>query len=154
MPITTCERCGRDLERLSNPIARLGWTRYWWRGAISLVTGPLWLCGACGAIYSTDGVLLGAGAIATDAEQKLDAYRRDMAHVRDAFAGVVIAAEVVVAWLVFGPHAGSALQLLVAAGAGAGALVPFWYFARKARLAKRDLKELKSLRRGSTLPAD
>lgn len=112
------------------------------------------MCGHCGAIHATDGSLVASGAIATDAERRLDAYRRDMARLRDAFAGVVLVAEVVVAWLVFGPEGASAVQLAVAAAMGGGAVAPFLYFARRARLARKDLKRLQRLRRGTVLPAD
>jgi hypothetical protein len=144
---TTCARCGHGLEPLRNPVERLRWTRFWWKGFVSLFTGQLSLCPHCGTIYSGDGELVASGAVETEAEQRLRAYRRDMAHLRDAFAGIVIAAELVVIWVIAGPDAFSLAKIAAAGSVGIGAFFPYAYFARKAHLAKRDLKQLAEARR-------
>ncbi|NIN12431.1 MAG: hypothetical protein GTO05_07155 [Gemmatimonadales bacterium] len=131
---------------------RLRWTRYWWRGVTSLFTGQLRICPQCGAMYSGEGELLAAGAIETDAERRLSVYRKDMAYLRDAFGAVFIAAEFVVIWLIAGTESMELAKVVAAASVGAGSLVPFFYFGRKARLAKRDLKQLRGARqRGQIL---
>lgn len=149
----TCSRCGQHLQRLMRPLSRLRWSRYWWKGFKSLFTGPLWICNYCGAMYANDGSLLAAGAVATDAERRLDTYRRDMATLRDAFAGIIIAAELVAVWLIGGAESVAVSQLVATVTVGAAAVVPFAYFARKAHVAKRDLKQLRAARRGSSLAA-
>jgi hypothetical protein len=132
---------------LRKPLSRLRWTRYWLKGLQSLFTGPLLMCRQCGAIHDQQGDLLAAGALATGVERRIDVYRRDMAYLRDAFGGVIIAAELVVVWMVAGPESFEAAQLLGAAGVGVGAAVPFAYFWRRARLAKRELRRLAEARR-------
>jgi hypothetical protein len=120
-------------------------------GAKSLLTGPLKMCGQCGAIYSEDGSLVAAGAIETDAERKLDTYRKDMAYLRDAFGGVVVAAEAVALWLAFGTAAPELAKVIFSASLGGAMLFPFSYFARKARLARKDLKRLRQARRSGQI---
>jgi hypothetical protein len=146
-----CERCGHDLEILRKPVRRLRWSRYWWQGVRSLFTGQLRVCNQCGAIYSNEGELVAAGAIETDTEQTLDVYRKDMAYLRDSFGGVIIAAELVALWLALGPEGASLAKVIIAGSVGAGALVPFLYFGRRARLAKRDLKQLGRARRSGQI---
>ena len=104
------------------------------------------MCPQCGAMYSTKGELLAAGAIETDAEHRLNIYRRDMAYLRDSFAGIFVAAELAVIWLVAGADSLELTKAVAAGSVGAVSLVPFFYFHRKARLAKRDLKLLRSAR--------
>lgn len=151
--VEQCERCGQTLELLRQPVTRLRWTRYWWEGIKSFLTGPLSICRRCGAIYSSDGVLLAAGAVATETERQLNVYRKDMAHLRDAFAAVVIAAEIVVLWLVLGPEPVELAKVVLGGGVGLASLLPFWYFGRRASLARRDLKALREARRGGAIPA-
>jgi hypothetical protein len=146
-----CDRCGHGLELLRKPVRRLRWTRYWGLGWRSLFTGPLSVCPQCGAMYSTDGSLLAAGAIETDAERRLNVYRRDMAYLRDSFGGVFVAAGVAVAWLVGGAESLELAKVVVAGGAGGLSLVPFFYFGRKARLAKKDLRQLRQARQAGSI---
>jgi hypothetical protein len=148
MPDTErCSRCGHPLEILSKPVRRLRWSRYWWDGMKSLLTGPMKQCGQCGAIYSNEGQLVAAGAIETEAEQRLNLYRKDMAFLRDSFAGISVAAGVAVWWLLSGGESLELARAIVAGSVGGAALVPFFYFGRKARLARRDLKQLRQARR-------
>lgn len=148
-----CDRCGHALEILRKPVRRLRWTRYWGLGWRSLFTGPLNVCPQCGAMYATDGTLLAAGAIETDAERRLNVYRRDMAYLRDSFGGVFVAAGVAVAWLVAGAESFELAKVVAAGAAGGLSLVPCFYFDRKARVAKKDLKQLRRARQsGSILP--
>ncbi len=148
----TCERCGTTLETLHHPVRRLRWTRYWWRGWVSLFTGPMYTCPQCGAMHSSQGQLIAAGAVQTAAEQQLDQYRRDMAYVRDSFAGVIIAAELVAVWLLAGPVSATVTQIVASAAVGVAAIVPYAYFSRKAHRARRDLKKLRQARRAAALP--
>jgi hypothetical protein len=97
--------------------------------------------------------LLAAGAIETEAERQLNVYRRDMAALRDSFAGVVIAAEVVIVYLVAGAEGVALGKVLLAGGVGTGALTSYLYFGRKARLAKRDLKRMRRARRSGEIPS-
>jgi hypothetical protein len=90
---------------------------------------------------------LAAGAVATEVEQKLDRYRKDMAYLRDSFGGVVIAAEIVAIWLLAGPGPASLAQVVLSIGVGAGSFFPYLYFGRKSRIAKQDLKRLRAERR-------
>jgi hypothetical protein len=121
-------------------------------GVKSLFTGQLWVCHQCGAIYSNDGELLAAGAIETDAEHTIDVYRKDMAHLRNAFGGVVVAAEALAAWLAFGPEGFVLSRVVLTASLGAVAFVPFLYFGNKAGIAKRDLKRLRKARQSGQIP--
>ncbi len=148
-----CERCGADLDYLRHPVRRLSWTRYWWQGIRSYFTGQLRICTRCGAMYTGAGELLAAGAVETDAERRLNTYRKDMAALRDGFAAVVIAAELAVVWLAGGTEVFELSKVLLAGGVGLGALGPFAFFARKAQLAKRDLKRLRTARRSGAIPA-
>ena len=118
---------------------------------MSLFTGPLRTCSQCGAIYANDGSLLAEGAVATEVEQKLDLYRKDMAYLRDSFGGVVIAAELVAVWMIAGPGAMLGPEVAISVSVGVGALFPYMYFGRKARLAKKDLKQLTAARRSGTI---
>lgn len=147
-----CARCGHPLELLRKPVRELRWSRHWLVGVQSLFTGPLRACVQCGAMYSNEGQLVAAGAIQTETERRLDVYRKDMAYLRDAFGGVVIAAEAVALWLAFGTGAVDIAKVVLAAGFGGAMFVPFGYFARKARLARRDLKRLREARRSGELP--
>jgi hypothetical protein len=150
-----CSRCGHTLDLVRKPLRELRWSRYWVEGAKSLFTGPLKRCGQCGAIYSAEGELVAAGAIETDAERKLDTYRKDMAYLRDAFGGVVVAAEAVALWLAFGTAAPEMVKVIVSASLGGAMLVPFTFFARKTRLARMDLRRLRQARRsGQILKGD
>ena len=146
-----CARCGHELAVMRKPLRELRWTRYWWKGARSLFTGPLKMCGQCGAMYSAEGEFVAAGAIETDAERRLDVYRKDMAYLRDAFGGVVVAAELVALWLAFGTGSPELAKVIISASVGGAMLVPFTFFARKARLAKRDLKQLREARRSGQI---
>jgi hypothetical protein len=146
-----CDRCGHTLDLLRKPLRQLRWSRHWLHGARSLFTGPLKVCNQCGAIYTTEGELLAAGAIETVAERRLDLYRKDMAYLRDAFGGVVIAAECVALWMALGTASAEVAQVIVAASFGGAMFLPFSYFARKARLARRDLKMLRQARRSGEI---
>jgi hypothetical protein len=146
-----CDRCGHQLDLLRKPLRQLRWSRHWMQGVRSLFTGPLKVCMQCGAIYTTEGELLAAGAIETATERRLDVYRKDMAYLRDAFGGVVIAAELVALWMAFGTASADMVQVIVAASFGGGMFLPFSYFARKARLARRDLKKLREARRSGEI---
>ena len=147
-----CDRCGHALEVLAKPVRRLRWTRYWWRGVKSLFTGQMKRCPQCGAMYSSEGELLAAGAIETDTEHRLNIYRKDMAYLRDSFAGIFVAAELAVIWLVAGAESVELTKAVVAGSLGAASLAPFFYFHRKARLAKRDLKRLRNARQQGRIP--
>ena len=147
-----CTRCDHQLEILRHPVRRLRWTRYWWKGVVSLLTGPLRVCPQCGAMYSGDGDLLAAGAVMTDVERDLDQYRKDMAYLRDSFGGVIIASELVVVWLVAGPVSFHLAQVILAGAVGAASFIPCAYFASKARRARRDLKQLTKARRSGYIP--
>jgi hypothetical protein len=151
--IERCERCGSELEVLRNPVRRLRWTRYWWKGFTSFFTGQFRICPRCGAMYSGDGQLLAAGAVETDTERRLNTYRKDMAYLRDGFAGVVIAAELAVVWLIAGAETMELAKVILAGGVGVTALGPFAFFAHKTRLAKRDLKRLRQARQSGAIPA-
>jgi len=142
-----CTRCGHELQILTRPVRELRWSRHWMAGVRSLFTGPLHVCVQCGAMYSSEGNLVAAGAIQTEAERRLDVYRKDMAYLRDAFGGVVVAAELVAIWLGFGTAAPDVAKAIMAAALGGAMFFPFGYFHRKARLARRDLKELRRARR-------
>ena len=71
--------------------------------------------------------------------------------LRDAFGGVVIAAECVALWMALGTASAEAAQVIVAASFGGAMFLPFTYFARKARLARRDLKKLRQARRSGEI---
>lgn len=148
-----CERCGHDLETVRRPLRRLRWTRYWWEGLKSLFTGPLAICGRCGAMYASDGTLLAAGAVETETEYRLSVYRRDMAYIRDAFGAVTVASAIVVAWLIVGPESVALTKVVLGVAVGAAALAPFTYFARRAHLAGKQLKAMREARRRGTLPS-
>lgn len=151
--IERCVRCDSQLEVLRKPIQRLRWTKYWWKGFASFFTGQLRICPRCGAMYSGDGELLAAGAVETDAERRLNTYRKDMAYVRDGFGAVVVAAELAMIWLIGGAETFELTKVVLSGGVGVVALGPFVYFARKTHLARRDLKRLKRARIGGAIPA-
>jgi len=102
-------------------------------------------------MYANDGTLLAEGAVATEVEQKLDQYRKDMAYLRDSFGGVVIAAELVAVWLIVGAGPAIGAQVAISVAVGVGALFPYMFFGRKARLAKKDLRELTAARRSGAI---
>ena len=141
-----CQRCGTALEVLKHPLRRLRGSGYWREGLKSLFALPLRVCPRCGAIYRYEGQLLAVGAVETAEELRLQNYREDMAHLRDSFAAVAVAAELAVIWMSAGTAAFPVLAPAVAIGVGGGALLPFVYFARKAREARRDVKRLRAAR--------
>ena len=145
--------CGHALEILRRPIRQLRWTRHWGKGAASLFDRPLRICSQCGAMYSPEGELLAAGAVQTDVERKLDVYRRDMAHLRDSFGGVTVAAGLAAIWLVAGAESASVLGAIIAGSIGAAALVPFGFFGAKARRTRKELRQLKETRRNRYVPS-
>jgi hypothetical protein len=141
-----CQTCGEPLEILRHPLRRLRWTRYWWEGLLSLVSQPLRFCAACGSIYRNDGHLLATGAAETAVEVKAGGFRDDMINIRDGFGTIVIASEIAVIWTLAGPGAYSPAVSVLAGVVGGAALVPFSYFALRARKAKKELKRLKVAR--------
>lgn len=147
-----CERCGSPLELLKHPLRRLRGSGYWREGLRSLFALPLRVCPRCGAIYRYEGQLLAAGAAETSDELRVKSYREDMAHLRDSFAAVAVAAELAVIWMSAGTAAFPILAPMVAIGVGGGALLPFAYFARKAREARREMKRLRAARMKGELP--
>jgi hypothetical protein len=104
------------------------------------------VCPGCGAIYTWEGQLLAAGVAETAEELRLAAYRSDMARLRDAFGGVVIAAELAVIWMSAGTATFPVFAPILAIGAGGAALLPFAYFGHRAREARKDLKRLREAR--------
>lgn len=147
-----CERCGHELVALLRPMRRLRWSRYWLTGFKSLFTGSMRICHQCGAMYSNDGTLVAAGAIATDAERSLDVYRKDMAHLRNAFLGIMIAAGGLASWLAFGPETFELGRVMLIGALGGGAAIPTGYFARKSHVAGRELRSLRRARRAGQIP--
>ncbi len=149
----SCQMCGQGLEVLRHPVRRLRWTRHWGKGVASLFSRPLRVCGNCGAMYSGEGELLAAGAVQTEVEQRLDIYRRDMAHLRDSFGGVIVAAELAAVWLMVGAQTANVAGAVVAGSIGVATILPFGFFARKARGAKLELKKMKQARLGGRIPS-
>jgi|SRR3990170_2377164 len=149
----TCQRCGGPLEVLRHPLRRLRGSGYWREGLRSLFALPLRVCPRCGAIYRFEGQLVAVGAAETADELRLKTYREDMAHLRDSFAAVAVAAELAVIWISSGTATFPVLAPIVAIGVGGGALLPFTYFARKARDARAELKRLREARVKGELPA-
>lgn len=145
--------CGNALEVLRHPVRRLRWTRHWVKGVASLFSRPLRVCGNCGAMYSSEGELLASGAVTTEAEQRLDSYRRDMAHLRDSFGGVIVAAELAAVWLAAGAQTANIGGAIVAGSIGLISIVPFGFFAGKAHRARRELKKMKEVRVQGRIPA-
>lgn len=141
-----CQRCGEPLAVLRHPLRRLRGSGYWREGLRSLFTLPLWVCSRCGAIYRHEGTLVAAGAVETADELRLKSYREDMAHLRDSFAAVAVAAELAVIWMSAGANVFPLAAPIAAIGVGGVALVPFAYFARRARDARRELKRLREAR--------
>jgi len=148
-----CKLCGQRLEILRHPVRRLRWTRHWGKGIASLFSRPLRACNHCGAMYSGDGDLLAAGALQTVPEQQLDQYRRDMAHLRDSFGGVFVAAELAAVWMMAGAQTANLAGAILAGSIGAAALLPFGFFHGKARRARRELKKMKEARLQGYIPS-
>lgn len=148
-----CQMCGSHVEVLRHPIKRLRWTRHWGKGVASLFSRPLRICGQCGAMYSGEGELMAAGAVQTDVEQTLDVYRRDMAHLRDSFGGVFVAAQLAAVWMMAGLQTANVGGAVVAGSIGVAALFPFGFFHRKARRAKKELRKMKEVRVRGHIPS-
>jgi hypothetical protein len=142
-----CERCGRELEVLHRPLRRLRWSKHWWRGASSLFSQPLRICPGCGSLYDYNGQLVAAGAAETEVEMRARRFRGDMVALRDGFGAVVLASGMTVAWTLLGPLSYDLAITILSASVGAVSLMPFGYFARKARAARREIKRLKQARR-------
>jgi hypothetical protein len=152
MQIVNCELCGHELEMLLHPVRRLRWTRHWLKGIASLFTRALRICPQCGAMYSGDGELMAMGAVQTETEKTLDTFRRDMAHLRDSFGGVIVAGELAAVWLLAGLETANVAAAVLAASIGAGAVIPFALFGSKAREARKRLKRMKQERLRGQVP--
>ncbi len=148
-----CKMCGERLEILSRPLRRLRWNRHWFKGFASLFGRPLRICSHCGAMYSAEGDLLAMGAVQTQEEVRLDLYRRDMAYLRDSFGGVIVASEIAAIWLFAGAEAANIALAVLTASIGVGAFVPFGFFGRKARTARKQLRRMKEARMQGQIPA-
>ena len=146
----TCQLCEHPLVVLGRPLKRLRWTRYWWRGLMSLVSSPLRVCTKCGAIYTFNGQLVAAGAAETDVELRLRGFKDDMAHLRDGFATVVLTGEVGVIWTMMSSVGYDPRIPIIMGTVGVLAIAPCAYFARKAAVARRELKLLKAARKQGT----
>ncbi len=146
MEIANCQLCGQQLELLLHPVRRLRWTRHWFAGIASLFTRALRTCPNCGAMYSGDGELMAVGAVQTEPEQRLDTYRRDMAHLRDSFGGVFVAGQLAAAWLLGGLETANAAAAVTASSIGVLSIIPFVFFGSKARKAKKQLRTMKQER--------
>jgi hypothetical protein len=151
--MSDCLHCGQPLQVLQHPLRRLRRTGFWWRGVKSLLGRPLKVCPRCGAIYTWEGELLGAGAAETAEELRLKTYRTDMARLRDSFGAVVVAAEIAVIWMSAGTTSFPTIAPILAIATGGAALFPFAYFSHKVRGARRDLKRLREARMKGRLPA-
>jgi len=147
-----CGSCGTQLEILRRPLRRLRWSRYWFKGFASFFGRPLRVCSNCGAMYSGEGELLAAGAVQTEEEVRLDLYRRDMAYVRDSFGGVIVASEIAAVWLFFGAESVNVAAGVLAASLGVATLVPFGFFGKKVRGARKQLKRMKEERIRGRIP--
>jgi len=148
-----CTMCGQELEVLLRPLRRLRWSRYWFKGFASLFGRPLRICSHCGAMFSSEGELLAMGAVQTQEELKLDLYRRDMAYLRDSFGGVIVASEIAAIWLVAGADAANIALAIVTGSIGVAAFVPFGFFGRKARTARKQLRRMKEARLRGQIPS-
>jgi hypothetical protein len=148
-----CTMCGRQLEILSRPLRRLRWSRYWFKGFASLFGRPLRICSNCGAMYSAEGELLAMGAVQTQEELRLDLYRRDMAYLRDSFGGVIVASEIAAIWLVAGADAANVALAVLTGSIGVAAFLPFGFFGRKARMARKQLRRMKEARIKGQIPS-
>lgn len=146
-----CQQCGEPLEVLRHPLRRLRWTRYWWHGLASLVSQPLKVCATCGNIYTFSGRFVAAGVAETAAEMKAQGFRDDMANLRDGFATVVIASQIALVWTLAGPGSFEPTVSVLSAVVGGAALLPFVYFAKKTRQAKKELKRLRMARQQGEL---
>jgi hypothetical protein len=137
---------------LQRPARRLSGTRHWWRGFAVVFTDPLRYCPICGALYTPSNRLIDEAVVETSTEQKARGFRDDMVGLRDGFGAVVIASGATIGWTVFGPATYDAFVTVVAAAAGGVSLLPFTYFARKARRAKHELRRLRSARVRGEIP--
>jgi hypothetical protein len=142
-----CQRCGHATEILRNPLRRLKWTKHWRYAMAATASHPLRSCPSCGAMYRYDGKLLAAGATETIHETQIAAYRDEMKNLRNAFASVVIAAEIGAGATLLGLAPQSTIVTLVIASVGVAALIPVVYFSRKVRAARAEIKLLKRARR-------
>lgn len=142
----TCERCGHTLDIVRRPLSRLRWTRAWWQGVRSIFTRPLLACPACGTVFTWEGDLVHVGAAETSTERRLRAYRKEMANLRDSFGTVAVAGWAATLWMLFGPGSYDPTAPIIAASIGSVVLIPYTYFARKVRSAKKELKSLKVAR--------
>ena len=152
MQIDNCQLCGHPLELLLNPVRRLSWTRHWFKGVASLFTRALRICPNCGAMYSGDGELMAVGAVQTESEQRLDTYRRDMGHLRDSFGGVIVAGQLAAAWLLGGLESASVAAAVTSSSIGVLSIIPFVFFGRKARGARKRLRLMKQARLKGPIP--
>jgi hypothetical protein len=73
-----------------------------------------------------------------------------MAHLRDGFATVVLTGEVGVIWTMMSSVGYDPRIPIIMGTVGALAIVPCAYFARKASVARKELKLLKAVRKQGT----
>jgi len=104
-------------------------------------------------MFSSEGELLAMGAVQTQEELKLDLYRRDMAYLRDSFGGVIVASEIAAIWLVAGADAANVALAVLTGSIGVAAFVPFGFFGRKARTARKQLRRMKEARLRGQIPS-
>jgi hypothetical protein len=152
MERSNCGSCGAKLEILRQPMRRLRWSRYWFKGFASFFGRPLRICPKCGAMYSGEGELLAAAAVQTEEEVRLDVYRRDMAYLRDSFGGVIVASEIAAIWLFAGAETANVAAGVLAASLGVASFIPFGFFGTKVRSARKELKRLKQMRLQGRIP--
>ncbi len=150
--LKSCEDCGEPIDVLRRPVRRLRWSRYWWHGWTSLLGNPLRYCPACGALYSFGGQLLGSAVVETAHELKARDFRDDMIGLRDGFGTIVVASGLTVGWTILGPVAYDVTVAIWAGAVGGISLLPFSFFAKKARKAKSELRQLRSARTKGLLP--
>lgn len=144
---TKCQRCGHDTEVMDRPGRRLRFTRYWGYAFLAARDHPLRLCPSCGSIYRHDGELIAAGVTPTIHEERLIRHRNDMRWMRAGFGSVIAASGLSVAWTLIGPVSYDMIVTLGAGALGVAAFLPYEYFSRKARIAKKELRALKSARK-------
>lgn len=142
-----CTRCGHGTEVMDRPMRRLRFTRYWGYAFLTGRDRPLRLCPSCGSIFRHDGELIAAGATLTVHEEKLIRHRNDMKWMRAGFGSVIVGSGLGVAWTLLGPLSYDMIVTAGVAAVGALALPPFEYFNRKVRIARRELRALKSARK-------